>query len=73
MPTTIASQIAFFAASHALEDLKGTSAMTTQGRNRYVESLGSRYGFGRFLGTDGKTHVGIEREPFVQPLKKEDL
>lgn len=73
MPTTIASQIAFFAAGYALKDLKGTAPMTTKGRDYYVESTGTKYGFGRFMGTDGKAHVGIEREPLVQIMKKEDL
>lgn len=73
MPTSIASQIAFFAASHTLEDLKGTGAMTLQGRDWYIDSLGGKYGFGRYLGTDGKAHLGIEREPLVQILKKDDL
>lgn len=73
MPTSIASQVAFFAASHTLEDLKGTGAMTLQGRNWYIDSLQGKYGFGRYLGTDGKAHLGIEREPLVQTLKKHDL
>lgn len=73
MPTTIASQMAFFAASHMLEDMKGTADMTARERDGYVKGLGRRYGFGRFVGTDGKVHVGIEREPLVQVLKKQDL
>lgn len=73
MPTTIASQIAFFGASHAVEDLEGTTAMTVKQRNIYLQNLGIKYGFGRFLGVDGKAHVGIEREPLVQVLKKDDL
>ncbi|KAI4196480.1 MAG: hypothetical protein LQ350_006519 [Teloschistes chrysophthalmus] len=27
-----------------------------------------KFGYGRFVGTDGKPHVGIERRPFVVPL-----
>ncbi|KAL8905993.1 MAG: hypothetical protein Q9171_006457 [Xanthocarpia ochracea] len=27
-----------------------------------------KVGYGRYVGTDGKPHVGIERRPFVQPL-----
>lgn len=73
MPTTIASQIAFFAASHALEEMEGTAGMTVKERNDFVVGLGRKYGFGRFVGTDGKTHCGIEREPLVQILRKHDL
>ncbi|THW14865.1 hypothetical protein D6D24_05255 [Aureobasidium pullulans] len=73
MPTTLASQIAFFAASHALEDLAETSSMSEKERNSHVKGLRQRYGFGRFVGTDGKTHIGIEREPLVQVLTKQDL
>lgn len=73
MPTTIASQIAFFAASHALRDFANTSSMSEKGRNSHIKGLRRRYGYGKFLGTDGKTHIGIEREPLVQVLSKEDV
>ncbi|KAH0287074.1 hypothetical protein KCU62_g6191, partial [Aureobasidium sp. EXF-3399] len=73
MPTTLASQIAFFAASHALVDLAETSGMSEKERNSYVKGLEQTYGFGRFVGTDGKPHIGIEREPLVQILTKQDL
>ena len=73
MPTTLASQIAFFAASHALTDLAETSDMSEKERNAYVKGLKQTYGFGRFVGTDGKPHIGIEREPLVQILTKQDL
>ncbi|KAF2090740.1 hypothetical protein K490DRAFT_33931 [Saccharata proteae CBS 121410] len=70
LPTTIASIISFFAASHALADLEGTSAMTTASRNHHLKQLG-RYGYGSYIGTDGKAHVGIERQPFFAKLTKE--
>lgn len=73
MPTTLASQLAFFASSHALRDLAETSGMSEKERNSYVKGLRQRYGFGRFVGTDGKPHIGIEREPLVQVLTKQDL
>ncbi|KAI4749438.1 hypothetical protein E4T50_00275 [Aureobasidium sp. EXF-12298] len=73
MPTTIASQIAFFAASHGLNDFATTSSMSEKERNMHIKGLRRRYGFGRFVGTDGKPHVGIEREPLVQVLTKQDL
>ena len=73
MPTTIVSQIAFFAASHALNDLVTTSNMSEKERSLHIKGLRQRYGFGRFIGTDGKAHIGIEREPLVQVLTKKDL
>lgn len=73
MPTTLASQMAFFAASHAMKDLVETSGMSEKERNSYVKELRQRYGFGKFVGTDGKTHIGVEREPLVQVITKQDL
>ena len=71
MPTTLASQMAFFAASHALRDLADTSDMSERERNSYLERSRQRYGFGSFVGTDGRPHIGIEREPLVQVLTKQ--
>ncbi|KAJ9659540.1 hypothetical protein H2201_007289 [Coniosporium apollinis] len=68
LPTTIASNIAFFAASHALVDMEGTAAMPVKERNAYVERMDHRYGFGPFVGTDGRAHTGIERQPFFTTL-----
>ncbi|KAH0030196.1 hypothetical protein KCU78_g3135, partial [Aureobasidium melanogenum] len=73
LPTTLASQMAFFAASHAMKDLAETSGMSERQRNSYVKGLRQRYGFGKFVGTDGMTHIGVEREPLVQVLTKQDL
>ena len=58
MPLTIASVIAYVSASHA-----------TQNANYISSDKHARYGYGRFKGVDGKTHVGIEVEPLVVPLK----
>lgn len=73
MPTTIASQIAFFAASHALEDMQGINSMTGRERDKYVEGLGRKYAFGRFIGTDRKVHVGIEKEPLAVTFRKGEI
>ncbi|CZS99632.1 uncharacterized protein RCO7_07940 [Rhynchosporium graminicola] len=65
MPTSIASIIAFVAASRAVEDFDDNS--------RIDKSSGEqRYAYGRFIGTDGKTHVGIERHRLVVPLKSQN-
>jgi hypothetical protein len=73
MPTTLASQMAFFAASHALRDLAETSDMSEQERNSYLKWSRQRCGFEKFVGTDGRPHIGIEREPLVQALTKPEL
>ncbi|GME60483.1 uncharacterized protein LTHEOB_6226 [Neofusicoccum parvum] len=70
LPTTIASILAYFAASHAVLDLRGTSAMPAGTRNQHVEQMGYKYGFGSFIGTDRRAHIGIERQPFFTKLRK---
>ena len=60
MPFTIASQIAFFADSHVIDDVVGKEG-------RRLEDY--RYGYGRFVGKSGKVRVGIEREGFVYGLE----
>ncbi|KAE8446044.1 hypothetical protein EG329_012552 [Mollisiaceae sp. DMI_Dod_QoI] len=62
MPTSIASIIAFVSTSRAVADY-GPNA------RRHDEAQDRRYGYGRFAGTDGKTHVGIEQQRFVVPLE----
>ncbi|KAI4853290.1 hypothetical protein E4T44_00934 [Aureobasidium sp. EXF-8845] len=73
MPTSIINQIPFFAASHMLQDLATTSPTSGREQSSNAQGLRQRYGFGRFIGTDGKAHIGIEREPLVQTLTKRDL
>lgn len=64
MPTSIASIIAFVSHSRALEDFRDGGKSADDGERRY--------GYGRFVGTDGKTHVGIERSRWVVPLESEN-
>lgn len=59
MPFTIASQIAFFAGSHIIEDVVKNG----------LDLQDFRYGYGKFIGRNGTVHVGIERDSFVQPLQ----
>lgn len=66
MPTSIASVIAFVAASHAVEDLRGNG----QGNSKHRAE--QRYAYGRLVGTDGKTRVGIEKQELVVPLESEN-
>jgi hypothetical protein len=68
MPTSIAAIIALFAASQAVRDMHGTSLLTKKERWTLLEGLGGTYGYGTFIGVDGKLHEGIEKEPFVDAV-----
>ncbi len=57
MPITIASVLQLFEGSGLVTEAQ------TSGRD--CEEW--RIGYGKFVGTDGKPHVGIERRPFVIP------
>ena len=59
MPTTIAHVLALF-------DCSGLAHEDTDG-NMWRQYY--RFGYGKYVGTDGKPHVGIERQPFVVPWK----
>jgi hypothetical protein len=68
MPTSIGAVITSFAASEAVSDMRGTSLMTKRERKRHLEDLQARYGYGKFVGTDGILHEGIEKEPLVDSV-----
>lgn len=57
----IAAVISYVDASRPLEDF-GISEAESKRRKR-------RYAFGRFMGTDGKTHIGIELQDYIIPLE----
>ena len=65
MPTSIAAVITLFAASEAVEDMRGTALFTRRQRRLHLENLGATYGYGSFVGADGLPHEGIEKEPLV--------
>jgi len=67
-PTTVASVVAFFAAGRAVRDFKGMGGFSEKEGERAVGGMGRRYGFGRFVGGDGGTYVGIERAELVGEL-----
>lgn len=71
LPTTMASVIASFAASGAAQDLCNTSHMSRKERDEHLDKLDRRYGYGSFVGIDGKPHIGIEKQPFVRPSPSE--
>jgi len=62
MPLTMASDIALFAASKAVTEIE--AADTPKHRRENEEQ---RFGYGSFIGVDGRPHVGVERVPFVIP------
>ncbi|KAJ4420540.1 hypothetical protein N0V82_004313 [Gnomoniopsis sp. IMI 355080] len=55
LPTTIGSVIAYVAASRAVR--------TYSGRKFTERDFQVTYSFGRYIGTDGKMHIGIELDP----------
>ncbi|KAI8174229.1 hypothetical protein KHU50_004477 [Colletotrichum sp. SAR 10_65] len=58
LPTTIGSLLAYVAPSRAVREYDGPNGFTN-----------ATFSFGRYLGEDGRTHVGIEMDPFVVPVK----
>ena len=64
LPTSIASQIAYFAGSHVIDDVQRAG-----GDLRELDERGYRYGYGKYIGRDGWTHTGIERVPFVTKVE----
>ena len=69
-PYNLASEISFFHASSALSDVAGTANMSSAMRNRHLKRLGGTYGYGRFKGSDGESHVGIERMSMIRGYKE---
>jgi len=69
-PYNIASEISFFHASSALSDVAGTENMSSAMRSRHLKRLGGTYGYGRFNGSDGERHVGIERMSLIRGYKE---
>lgn len=65
LPTTIGAMIAMFAASAAVRDMQGTSTHSSKERSNHLKKLGHKYGYGSYIGADGKVHVGIEKVPLV--------
>ena len=66
LPTSIAAVIALFAASAAVQDMRGTSHLDKKGRAQQLKRIDARYGYGSFVGKDGRIHIGIEKAPFVR-------
>lgn len=73
LPTSLASVIAMFAGSTAVLEMGGMSRLSRKARADGYAKLDFRYGYGSYVGTDGRVHIGIEKTPLVQPWKKVDL
>ena len=69
-PYNLASEISFFYASSALCDLAGTANMSSAMRSRHLKRLGGTYGYGKFKGSDGESHIGIERMSMIRGYKE---
>ncbi|KAH6666832.1 hypothetical protein B0J14DRAFT_677485 [Halenospora varia] len=59
MPTSLGAIISYVGASRIVKDLH-------DGKGDEVRE--GRYGYGRYVGTDGETHVGVEKQRFVVPM-----
>ena len=70
LPNTLAAEIGFFYASEAVEDTAGTAHMTSAMREKHLAKLGWEYGYGKFIGKDGKLHLGVERMGPIDDFKE---
>ena len=68
-PGTISSILAFIHQSKMLTDFEGTETESTLQRKKRLERIGKSYGFGWYLGRDGKRHLGIDHEPLLDDYK----
>lgn len=59
MPSTIGSTVAFAAGSRAIREYRGVEE----------KDRSNTLSFGRYVGVDGEAHIGIELDPYVDPLK----
>lgn len=65
LPTSLAVEMSTYYASNAIDDVSGTEAMNPEERARLLKRLGNKYGYGVYVGRDGKQHFGVDREPLV--------
>lgn len=68
IPTSVAALASYFSHSHLLQDLDHAAEDEDDiDISRFFESKGRVYGFGRYIGTDGDVHLGVERQPYLFP------
>ena len=70
LPDCLAAEIGLFYASEALEDIAGTAHMSSAMRERHLAAQGLEYGYGQFMGKDGKVHSGIQRMGPINDFKE---
>ncbi|KAF5506745.1 hypothetical protein CGCS363_v005268 [Colletotrichum siamense] len=58
VPTTIGSTLAYVAPSRVVREYEGPASLSD-----------ATFSFGRYVGDDGRAHVGIEMDPYVVPVK----
>ncbi|KAF2269432.1 hypothetical protein CC78DRAFT_574995 [Lojkania enalia] len=66
LPTSIASIITLSVSSAAVRDMEDTSCLTEKEKAHHLKALGILYGYGSYIGGDGRIHIGIENVPLVQ-------
>ncbi|GKT40800.1 uncharacterized protein ColSpa_00981 [Colletotrichum spaethianum] len=80
MPTTIGSILAYLAPSRAVREYEwpDNTNSTENGSKGYKKGSKNNhsglrkaptFSFGRYVGDDGRAHVGIEMDPYVVPVK----
>jgi hypothetical protein len=76
LPSSIGSITAFVAASRAVRELRPPERqphwLWLRGGDRRPRRLITTYSYGKYLGVDGKQHVGIEMDPFVRGIEEID-
>lgn len=65
-PGTISSVLAFIYQSKMLTHFDGTENKNTTERQAQLSKIGNQYGFGWYLGRDGKRHLGVDCEPLLK-------
>ena len=66
MPKSLGSLIPWIAHSRFLKDFKGTQNLPSDQHDAYLDRLGKKYGFGWFIGIDGRLRLGLEEEPLLE-------
>ncbi|KZL82074.1 hypothetical protein CI238_06736, partial [Colletotrichum incanum] len=70
MPTTVGSIIAYLAPSRAMREYTPAQEPDDDGK---LQQQGTTFSFGRFVGDDGRAHIGIEIDPYVVPVQLKSL
>lgn len=68
-PNTIASVLAFIHQSKMLPTFVSSKKLTSAEVARTLARAGKQYGLGRFVGRDGRRHVGVDEEELIGDYK----